>query len=181
MDPPFRFITVDTILTLLFSITPSFSTENKMLFKNAYGISIKLVKDLCKLEGLFIILFVIFKEQCEFFNYHTTNRAKVHKQILSDTILLCGIMDDPKLKSTDLLHFPLGQKETAKSYIRIFLAIKEGYQSHILGSHNKESNQIVLLEEEKEKAIGSLYVLSETQKLIPCNQEIKKERLNRYY
>lgn len=184
VDPPFRFITINTIISLLFSLAPAqYGQEIKTLLRSAYESSIKLIKDLCKLEGLFSFLFDIFKEQWKFFASFKSSQGRVNRQVLGDPLLLCGIMDDPKVRNSEYLHFPIGQKDTAISYIRVFLSFKEGYQKYILGLSDKEINACPLSEKEEEeeiKLLNSVYLLNESKKLITCYQVIKNEVLNRY-
>ena len=120
---------MDILLTLLKESSVNFGTKERTLYNSAYlSIIRNLIKQLQNTNRKQNILEVYRKECKNFYNY-AENRKRIHKNVLSDSILLWGMPNDANVKYCKELQFPITKIENISSLLRIFMAMKETYAS----------------------------------------------------
>jgi len=182
MDPPFRFVTVDILLTLLQQIlqkeSRKLSSYESSLLKIAYVTACKNLEEIARTPEILQEFFPLFNEEWAVFYDFSSRRVRKHDQLLQDAALLWGMQDDPKVIISEFIRLPFSEHDTAKSYIKVFLSLKQAYGKIF---KSEENEKFPFPEEIKENVpAGPLVVLSDSQKLVTCQQKIEKIMQTRY-
>ncbi len=177
-------MTVDVVLALLDSAVTqgkiALSSAESRKYQSAFAISITLAKELNK--GIFSNSMDVFREEWQRYQEFAAERRKRHAQVLGEAALLCGMQDDPGIRMSEYLNFPLGKSDTARAYLRVYMTLRQTFGKLFdpRPAAGKSQEPFPLGEELKEAAPGTLTVISEAKRLVSCTQLVGKENLPRY-
>ena len=104
------------------------------------------------------------------------NRSKNHKGILSDAVLLWGMPNDSKVKFCEYLKFPVTKLEVAKSYLRIFMSLRQVYERLF----KIKSDPTLFMVNAKELQKIETIKLCKNEILINCQQTVDDRLVSRY-
>ena len=130
-----------------------FTDHDTTLYKNVYETAIKNLNSISKDTRINEDL---IKSECEKYSLFAMNRSKNHKGILSDAVLLWGMPNDSKVKFCEYLKFPVTKLEVAKSYLRIFMSLRQVYER--LFKIKSDPTLFMVNAKELQKKIGRAHV-----------------------